>query len=95
MTFSIVWWLTAVAALAVFFSTYVSSAMEEKTYAPPIMGTYLLALLVVGVVLAGTWWLRSTGQTGLATIVTSIVAVPVVLYGLFLLLLVFSNSPWR
>lgn len=95
MFFSMVWWFTAVVALAVFFVVYVSSAIEEKTYAPPIMGPYVLVLLVVGAVLALTWWLRSTGQTGLATIITSAVAIPLALYGLFLLVSVFSGVSWN
>ncbi len=59
------------------------------------MGIWLVILLVLGVVMAGSLFLRSTGRPRLAMVVLMILAVPGLLAGLFFLIVLIANPRWN
>lgn len=59
------------------------------------MGLWLLIFAVLAVVLGGGLWLRKKQQPILANLLLLVVAVPGLLYGLFVLLLLVTNPHWQ
>lgn len=58
-------------------------------------GLWFLMLLVPGAVLAGSLWLKAQHRLGLAKGLLLFLAVPGLLAGLFVLILLISNPRWN
>ena len=59
------------------------------------MGLWTTILAGLAAVLGVGYGLRSAGRTALANLVLLVLAVPGALYGLFILLVVFSGARWN
>jgi len=59
------------------------------------MGLWLAILLGVGAVVGGGIALRRNGHARLANLVLLVLAIPTFLYGLFILVVVFSGARWN
>ena len=59
------------------------------------MGMWLAILAVLAAVLLGSLWLRSHGQPGLAMVFLLLLAIPALLYGAFLALILIFNPRWN
>jgi len=59
------------------------------------IGIWIALLAALAVVLAGSLWLKAIGRPGLGTMLLLVLAVPAVLYALFLLVVIISGSQWN
>ncbi|MBO9640766.1 MAG: osmoprotectant transporter permease [Siphonobacter aquaeclarae] len=91
--FRILWGIDAVVALVIVYFFFVG--IGDGSVSSFNMGLWLLILSVLAIVLGGSLWLRRKQQPVLANLLLSVVAVPGVLYGLFVLLLVVTNPHWQ
>lgn len=91
--FRILWGIDAVVALVVVYFFFVG--IGDGSVSSFNMGLWLLILSVLAIVLGGSLWLRRKQQPVLANLLLLVVAVPGVLYGLFVLLLVVTNPHWQ
>lgn len=91
--FRILWGIDAVVALVIIYFFFVG--IGDGSVSSFNMGLWLLILSVLAIVLGGSLWLRRKQQPVLANLLLSVVAVPGVLYGLFVLLLVVTNPHWQ
>jgi hypothetical protein len=82
--------LLAGAVLLLFFLWGMSDG--TVAYAP---GTWLAALAGVGVTIGGAVALRRKGNVGLAMLLLLPVAVPALLYGMFLLFVLILHPRWN
>ncbi|SDM17642.1 osmoprotectant transporter permease [Siphonobacter aquaeclarae] len=91
--FRILWGIDAVVALVIIYFFFVG--IGDGSVSSFNMGLWLLILSVLAIVLGGSLWLRRKQQPVLANLLLLVVAVPGVLYGLFVLLLVVTNPHWQ
>ena len=91
--FRILWGIDAVVALVVVYFFFVG--IGDGSVSSFNMGLWLLILSVLAIVLGGSLWLRQKQQPVLANLLLSVVAVPGIVYGLFVLLLVVTNPHWQ
>lgn len=91
--FRILWGIDAVVALVIIYFFFVG--IGDGSVSSFNMGLWFLILSVLAIVLGGSLWLRRKQQPVLANLLLSVVAVPGVLYGLFVLLLVVTNPHWQ
>jgi hypothetical protein len=59
------------------------------------IGLWMAILAVLGTVMGGSLWLKTLGYPVFATLVLLLLAIPGVLYGLFILLLVLTKTSWN
>lgn len=59
------------------------------------MGLWVLILLGTIGVTAGSWVLKKNGRTGMATLLTLVLALPGLIAGLLLLLLIVAQPSWN
>lgn len=59
------------------------------------MGLWLAILAGVAAILGGGWQLNKIGRRGAAIAVLSILAVPALLFGLFMLMIVITQPRWN
>jgi hypothetical protein len=59
------------------------------------MGLWVAILAVLAAILGGGYALHAAGRTRLANAVLLLLALPAVLYALFILLVVFTNPRWN
>jgi hypothetical protein len=89
--------LTFAAALAVTVVVFVFFVwgLLDGSVSSFNMSLWLILLAVVTVVPLAGWALRASGKARPAILVLSILAVPGLIYALFLLLLVITGPSWR
>ncbi len=59
------------------------------------MGIWTLLLMVLAVVMGGSLWLKSIGRPGLGTALLLVLAIPGLLYALFMLVVIISGPSWN
>jgi ABC-type microcin C transport system permease subunit YejB len=59
------------------------------------MGLWLLILTIVGAVMLGSLWMKSNNYLSFAKIILGIFAVPGLLYGLFIVIMMTGNGRWN
>jgi hypothetical protein len=91
--FWILWGIDAVLSLIVLYFFFVG--LVDGSVSSFNMGLWLLILLGVGAVMLGSLWLKSNQYLIVSKIVLSIMALPGVLYGLFILILLLTNPRWN
>jgi hypothetical protein len=91
--FWLLWGFDALMALVVLYFFFVGLA--DGSVSSFNMGLWLIILLVLGGVLLGSLWLRSTGHSGAAKGVLLILAVPGVLFLLYFLILLIAPPRWN
>jgi hypothetical protein len=82
--------LIALVALYFFFAGLADGSVSSFN-----MGLWLVILLVLGGVVMGSLWLRSSGRSGTAKAVLLILAVPGLLFVLYFLVLLISAPRWN
>ncbi len=92
-TFWILWGIDAVAALiALFFFFW---GLADGTVSSFNIRLWMLMLGAIAAILLGSLWLKSHDYLGLAKIVLSILAIPTLLYGLFVLFVIIARPRWN
>lgn len=92
-SFWILWGIDALAALIVLYFFFVGLA--DGSVSSYNSGIWTLLLCAVAVVLLGSLWLQSNGHLGWAKTLLWILAVPTLLYGLFILVVLLSGPRWN
>lgn len=87
------WGFDAIIALVVLYFFFIGLA--DGSVSSFNMGLWLFLLAVVAAILFGSLWLKSHDRTGLAKGVLSILAVPGLLYLLFLLVVLITKPRWN
>lgn len=93
MRFWIPWAIDAVIA-AVFVYFFVVGLADGSVSSFNI-GLWTVTLAVLAGVVGGGLWLRSAGRPGVATTLLLVLAVPGVLFALFMLIVIVSNPRWN
>lgn len=91
--FKILWGIDAVAALV--FLYFFFTGLTDGSVSGDNAGTWLLLLAAFAGILGGSLWLRRHGHAGIAQAVLLIVAVPALLYGLYLAFAVIAKPRWN
>jgi hypothetical protein len=91
--FWIVWAIDVVIGVIVLYFFFVGLA--DGSVSSFNIGLWLVILFALAIAVAGSLWLKSGGRRSLAMVLLLIVAVPGVLFGLFLLLLLIAAPRWN
>jgi hypothetical protein len=91
--FWILWGFDTLIALVVLYFFFIGLA--DGSVSSFNMGLWLFILAAVAAILFGSLWLKSHGRLGFAKGVLSILAVPGLLYLLFLLVVLISKPRWN
>ena len=59
------------------------------------IGIWVAILAALAVIIAGSLWLKGVGHPGFGTMLLLVLAVPGLLYGLFILLVAVTKTPWN
>jgi len=93
MKFWLLWAIDAViAAVALFFFL---TGLADGSVSSFNMGLWTIILAALAAVVGGSLWIKSTGRTGLAMLLLLILAVPGILFALFLLVVIVSEPRWN
>lgn len=93
MRFWVLWMIDAVIAIIGVY--YFVIGLADGSVSSFNLGLWLQLLLVLVIVVGGSLWLRSAGRHGLATIVLLFLALPGILYGLFMVILLITAPRWN
>jgi hypothetical protein len=93
LKFWIPWAIDVVIAIVVLYFFLVGLA--DGSVSSFNIGLWLLILTGLGSIMGGSLWLKSAGHLGFAKVLLLILAVPGVLFGLFLLALVIAAPRWN
>lgn len=91
--FWILWGIDAVLSLVVLYFFFVGLA--DGSVSSYNMGLWLMILIGIGAIMLGSLWLKSNQYLIVAKIVLSILALPGVLYGLFMLIIILTKPRWN
>ncbi len=93
MKFWIPWSIdAAIAGVAVYFFFV---GLVDGSVSSFNMRLWIGLLAALAVILDGGLWLKSAGRRGAGTALCLVLAVPGALYGVFLLLAIFSGTRWN
>jgi hypothetical protein len=92
IVFKILWAVDLLACLVVLYFFF--TGMADGSVSAKNMGLWMMILLVFGIVMFGSSWLRSH-YPSIATALLGIVAIPALGYLLFLLAAIFGKSKWN
>ncbi|WP_298349404.1 osmoprotectant transporter permease [Runella sp.] len=87
------WSFDALLSLIVLYFFFVGLA--DGSVSSFNMGLWLLILAVVGAVMLGSLWMKSNNYLSLAKSILGIFAVPGLLYGLFIVIMMTENGRWN
>jgi hypothetical protein len=93
MLFRILFGIDALAAAVVVGFFFIGLA--DGSVSSFNMGLWVAILAGVAAILGGGYALHATGRTRLANLLLLVLAIPAVLYGLFILLVVVTNPRWN
>ena len=82
--------LIALIALYFFFIGLIDGSVSSFN-----MGIWSLLLIGLAVVVFGSLWLKSINQLGMAKGLLSILAIPGILYALFILMVIIGKPRWN
>lgn len=83
------------AAAAAAFVYYFFVGLADGSVSSFNMGLWLAILAGVAAILGGGWQLNRKGRRSAAIAVLSILAVPAVLFGLFMLMIIITQPRWN
>jgi len=91
--FWILWSIDAIAAIIILYFFFIGLGDGSvSSYNSGLWGGILMALAVI---LGGSFVLKSAGHLKIAFALLWILAIPALLYGLFILIVVFSGAKWN
>ena len=93
MRFWIPWGIDA--AVAVIVVCFFFIGLADGSVSSFNIGLWLVVLLGLASVVGGSLWLKSAGRSSLAMVLLLILAVPGVLFGLFLVVLLIAAPRWN
>ena len=93
LKFWVLWVIDALVGAITIFYFFVGLA--DGSVSSFNIGIWLVILAALTIVAAGSLWLKSIERQGLGVILLLALAVPAVLYALFLLIVIISGSKWN
>jgi hypothetical protein len=93
MTFRILWGVDAAVALVIAY--FFVAGLADGSVSSFNMGLWLTILFGAGAILLGGPLLRAAGHPRLASLVLAVLAVPGLLYGFFLAVVILTGTPWN
>lgn len=93
MKFWLLWAINAVIASVVLFFFF--EGLADGSVSSFNRELWITILLALTAAVGGSLWLKSSGRTGPAMALLLILAVPGLIYALFLLLLIISGPRWN
>jgi len=93
MKFWVPWGIDAI--VAAIFVWFFFVGLADGSVSSFNIELWIGILMAIAGILGGALWLRSTGRPGLAVPLLLVLAVPSVLYALFILMAVILNPRWN
>ena len=93
VTFWVLWGFDAVITLVVLY--FFMIGLGDGTVSSDNMGLWTGILLALAAIMGGSLWLKNTDHMALAKLLLWILAVPGLLYVIFLLVVVMGKSRWN
>jgi ABC-type phosphate transport system permease subunit len=87
------WGINALASLVILYYFVIGLADGSVTYRN--IKLWLLILIAVGAILWVSTLLKNAGYNKAAILLTLVLALPSIVYGLFILIAIFSKSRWN
>ncbi|GAB4036534.1 osmoprotectant transporter permease [Spirosoma gilvum] len=91
--FWILWGIDAIASLIILYFFFIGLA--DGSVSSFNMGLWLFILAGLGVIMVGSYWLQNHQYAGWAKILLAILAVPCLVYALFMLIILVTNPRWN
>jgi hypothetical protein len=91
--FWILWGIDALIALIALYFFFIG--LVDGSVSSFNIGIWGLLLIGLAVIVFGSLWLKSVNQLGLAKGLLSILAIPGILYALFILMILIGNPRWN
>jgi hypothetical protein len=91
--FWILWGIDAVVAVIVLYFFVVGLA--DGSVSSFNFGLWALILLGLATIMGGSVWLKAAGRPGIATLLLLVLALPGLLFGLFVLAILIANPRWN
>lgn len=93
MKFWILWAIDAlISAIALY---YFFVGLADGSVSSFNIGIWIALLAALTVIMAGSVWLRALGHPVLGAVLLLFLAIPGVMFALFMLLVIFSGSRWN
>jgi hypothetical protein len=92
-TFWVLWGVAALTGLVIVAFFFIG--LSDGSVSSFNMGLWMGILLILGITLFGSYRLRMAGSNAWAFALVLVVAVPGLLFGFFLLVVIFSGTPWN
>ena len=93
LTFWIAWTLDALLSTVIFF--YFFAGLADGSVSSFNIGIWIAILAALTAVLGGSQWLKAVGHPLIGTMLLLVLAVPGVIYLLFLVVVITSGSQWN
>jgi hypothetical protein len=91
--FNIIWGIDAITAFIVLLFFFIG--MADGTVSGINLGLWAMIIAALIVILFGSLWLRSHGYPGFAMLLTLLLAVPALLFGLYMTIAIVSKPRWN
>ncbi len=91
--FWVLWGIDAVISLVVLYFFFIG--LVDGSVSSFNMGLWVMILLGIGAIMLGSLWLKSSDYLRIAKIVLAILAVPGLLYALFMLMIIITKPRWN
>ncbi|UFH52834.1 osmoprotectant transporter permease [Spirosoma sp. KNUC1025] len=91
--FWILWAVNAIITLI--FLYFFFEGLGDGSVGPANMGLWMLILTGLGALLAGSYWLQMHQNGVLAIVLLAVPAIPGLLYGLFMIIVLLTNPRWN
>ncbi|NBB18909.1 osmoprotectant transporter permease [Runella sp. CRIBMP] len=91
--FWVLWGIDAVISLVVLYFFFIG--LVDGSVSSFNMGLWVMILLGIGAIMLGSLWLKSNDYLRIAKIVLGILAVPGLLYALFMLMIIITKPRWN
>ncbi|GAB3956606.1 hypothetical protein GCM10028805_47000 [Spirosoma harenae] len=91
--FWVLWSVDALATLVILYFFFVG--MADGSVSSFNGGLWLFILVALGVIMIGSYWLYNHQYALWAKVLVSILAVPSLLYGLFMVIILITNPRWN
>ena len=91
--FWILWGFDAIISLVVLYFFFIG--LNDGSVSSFNMELWAVILVVLAAVMGGSLWLKSANQMVLAKVLLFLMALPGLLYGLFLLIVIIANPRWN
>lgn len=91
--FWILWGFDAFVGLIVLY--FFMIGLNDGSVSSFNMGMWTILLLALAAIMGGSLWLKSLNHIGLAKVLLCLLAIPGLLFGLFMLLMITTNTRWN